>query len=234
MRMNKKNLVLATAVTGLVLSFSVWKVNSLNLASHKTDTANNVSVQETFAKDEIETKTATNIPILRTPTNHALYASAEELASKADLIVVGKTPIGFEQGQSVGKFDDYGMISDYYTITPFQVKKLIKGSLSSREISIIQSAAIVQSPGETQKTLIMPEDYSPLKKNSSYILFLKEIDGVMFPNLAGKYSIMAVNQGKFNVDKTDLEEQKLERKGDTYTELKVKVLGKYKDILATP
>ena len=79
--------MLVTYVTGLILFFGRWKANSVKLSSHKIEAVNNISVEK---------------PALQlTATSHMLYASAEELASRADLIVVGKTLKEFEQNSLV-------------------------------------------------------------------------------------------------------------------------------------
>lgn len=236
--MNKKKLVLVISVTGLILFFGAWKANSVKLSSHKIEVANNISVEE---------------PALQlTATNHAIFASAEELASRADLIVVGKTLKEFEQNslvyvsvadkskkrfqpnQSVIVYDETKSLLDYYTITQFEVKKVLKGSFSSKKIPVLQAGAIVPKSGQKAKYILASEGFSPLKANSSYILFLAKIDTVTFPNLADVYSIISINQGKFNLDKTDDKEQAIEIKDQQYKDLKAKVLDKYKNMVITP
>lgn len=236
--MKKKKLVLVTSATGLLLFFGAWKANSVKLFSHKIEAGNNISVEK---------------PALQiTATNHAIFASAEELASRADLIVVGKTLKEFEQNslvyvsiatkskkrfqpnQSVIVYDETKSLLDYYTITQFEVKKVLKGSFSSKKISVLQAGAIVPKSGHKAKYILASEDFSPLKANSSYILFLAKIDTVTFPNLADVYSIISINQGKFNLDKTDDQEQAIEIKDQQYKDLKTKVLDKYKKMVITP
>lgn len=236
--MNKKKLVLVTSVTALILFFGAWKANSVKLSSHKIEAGNNISFEE---------------PALQlTATSHITFASVEELASRADLIVVGKTLKEFEQNslvyvsvadtskqrfqpnQSVIVYDETKSLLDYYTITQFEVKKVLKGSFSSKKISVLQAGAIVPKSGQKAKYILASEDFSPLKANSAYILFLAKIDTVTFPNLADVYSIISINQGKFNLDKTDDKEQAIEIKDQQYKDLKAKVLDKYKNMVITP
>lgn len=236
--MNKKKLVFATSATGLILFFGAWKANSVKLSSLKTEAVNNISIEEPTVQV--------------TATNHMIYASVEELASRADLIVVGTTTKEFEQNklvyisvadkskkrlqsnQSVIVYDETKSLVNYYTITQFEVKKILKGSAASKEIPVLQAGAMVPQSGQKAKYILASEDFSPLKANSAYILFLAKIDAVTFPNLAGVYSIISINQGKFNLDKTDDREQALDIKDQQYKDLKAKVLDKYKNIMITP
>lgn len=236
--MNKNKLAFVTAATGLILCFGAWKANSVKLSSPKIEAVNNISVEE---------------PALQlTATTHAIFASAEELASRADLIVVGKTLKEFEQNslvyvsvadkskqrfqpnQSVIVYDETKSLLDYYTITQFEVKKFLKGSFSSKKVSVLQSGAMVPQSGRKAKYVLASDGFSPLKANSSYILFLAKIDTVTFPNLADVYSIISINQGKFNLDRTDDKEQAIEIKDQQYKYLKAKVLDKYKNMVITP
>jgi len=232
--MNKKKLVFVTSATGLILCFGAWKANSVKLSSLKTEVVNN-SVEESAFQ--------------LTATNHMTFASVEELASRADLIVVGKTTKEFEQNklvyvsvadkskkrlqtnQSIIVYDETKSLLNYYTITQFEVKKILKGSAASKEIPVLQAGVMVPQSGKKAKYILASEDFSPLKANSSYILFLAKIDTVTFPNLAGAYSVISINQGKFNLDKTDDREQTIEIKDQQYKDLKAKILDKYKNIV---
>jgi hypothetical protein len=62
-------------------------------------------------------------------------------------------------------------------------------------------------------------------------LFLKEVDTVTYPNLAGVYSILSVNQGKFNLDKGDDEETKVEERNEQYKKLTVKIRKNYESMV---
>lgn len=203
--MIKNKMYIVTVATGIVLTLGVWSTNSLNVATSKSETSSSISIQKISG-------------------NHALYDSVENLENTADLIIVGKTPKDFEQNQPVIVKDADGYIEDFYTPTPFEVRKVLKGVNVYNQIVVIQPAVIVEQPGKQEKTMWLQEDYSLLKKSSSYLLFLKQIN-------EGSYSIIAVNQGKFNLDKMDQEEQKVEKQSLQYSNLKAKVLEKYKDIV---
>lgn len=93
---------------------------------------------------------------------------------------------------------------------------------------------MVPQSGKKAKYVLASEVFSPLKANSSYILFLAKVEPVTLPNLADIYSIISINQGKFNLDKTDDKEQAIEIKDQQYKDLKAKVLDKYKNMVITP
>lgn len=232
--MNRKKLAIATIVTGLILSFGILSKKSVN--------------PEVFKRNSLK-----NIPINTGMANHILFDSIEEVEQYADLIVIGKTKTDFEAGQPVVKRFPNGGIEDYYTVTEFTVKKVLKGAdqletnqlsnvlqnsnnsfedfynivtfkvnkvfkelIGSNNISVLQPAVLMSEAG--MHYVQIQEDYSLLKKNSYYLLFLAQID-------SSKYSIISLNQGKFSLDKTDQEEQAIEKKDSQYANLKAQALS---------
>ena len=204
--MNRKKLAIATIVIGIVLSLNILSKKSVD--------------SEIFKSNSLK-----NRPINIGMANHILFDSIEEVEQYADLIVIGKTKIEFEEGQPVIKRFPDGGIEDYYTLTPFEIKKVLKGSTASNEIQVIQGAVTMNQAG--QQYIMMSEDYSLLKRNSPYVLFLAKVDGV-------GYSPISLNQGKFSLDKTDQEERKIEKEDPQYVNLKTQALKKYADRLVTP
>lgn len=204
--MNNRKIAITTVVTGLVLTFGIWSANSLKMATSKNEALR-------------------SLPVVKVQGNHILFDSIEEVEKYADLIVVGKTTKDLEEGQPVVKRFPNGRIEDYYTLTSFEIKKVLKGSTDSNEIQVIQRAVTMNEAG--QQYILMNEDYSLLKRNSPYVLFLAKVDGV-------GYGPISLNQGKFSLDKTDKEERKIEEKDSQYLNLKTQALKKYADRLVTP
>lgn len=187
-----------------------------------------------------------DLPIEKGSANYVTFDSAESLASRADVIIIGQTKSDFQSsqavsidkenkgkakikvGQSVVVRDEMGQISDYYTITPVTIKKVLKGTdtVLEKEISVIQAGAVVEEPGR-DKYILADDGFSPLVKNAKYLLFLSKVDSTIYPNLEDTYSIISVNQGKFNLDKTDKKEAKVETDDEQYKNLKQKVMKKY-------
>ncbi|MCP2728477.1 hypothetical protein [Limnofasciculus baicalensis] len=109
----------------------------------------------------------------------------------------------------------------------------MKGNPQDEVIGVSQRGAIVDA--NSQPFVMTTEGFTPLDKGSKYILFLKEIDASEFPNMAGLYSIISVNQGKFNLDKSDKQEEMYETKDLQYKNLKEQIRSKYKkDFDSTP
>ncbi len=111
---------------------------------------------------------------------------------------------------------------DFYNIITFKANKVFKNLIGSNNISILQPVVLMNEA--SIHYVLIPDDYSVLKKNSYYLLFLAQID-------SGRYSIISLNQGKFSLDKTAQEEQAIEQKDSQYANLKEQALSKYKDRL---
>ncbi|ADL07016.1 type I phosphodiesterase/nucleotide pyrophosphatase [Thermosediminibacter oceani DSM 16646] len=60
-----------------------------------------------------------------------------------------------------------------------------------------------------------------MEKGKRYLLFLKATDS------PGVYSIVSLNQGKFNIDNLDTKEKELEQKDGQFKTLKQDVLNKF-------
>ncbi len=191
-----------------------------------------VSSQEAL---EVSTNTQTEtspLPIRFQPSlaNYITYEDAEALESQADLVVVGKPFASLEDSQPVSIRDEEGLVVDKQTITLVKVQKVFQGKIVEKEIKVIQPAALVQEPNQNHFIICMG-GYSPMMKDSKYLLFLQEVDTVTFPHLAGVYSILSVNQGKFNFDNTDKQEIKMEAQDEQYRQLKTKVRNKYESLM---
>jgi hypothetical protein len=176
------------------------------------------------------------------------YDSSEELSAASGLVIVGRSqtpledskPISIPESEkskyvhtindSVVVKDKQGFVVDSYTITSVKVQKVVKGKTEEKEIRVLQPVAVVQEPNKPP-FISLVEGYSPLQKNVKYLLFLKEVDTETYPNLAGVYSILSVNQGKFNFDKLDKGETTIEGENEQYRQLKAKVRGKYQPIV---
>lgn len=151
-------------------------------------------------------------------SNHVVFHEVEDLENYADLIVVGQVKTDLKEDKKVVTENQFGRRDDFYTITPFHVNQYLKGETDTKVIDVVQPLVLTSFD-----KLLLQEGYSQLKKNSKYILFLKETQQ------EGLYSIVAVNQGKFNLDGTDTEEQKVHEAEGQVKVLKDKVLKTYKD-----
>ena len=226
--MKNKKILIATVVTGLTLSLvGIGRVNLVKTTELNSDRVSEKAPEVASSKNEA----LSIIPVQRFLGNHAIFDSVEELETISDLIIVGKATTDLGQDKSVVVRNSNGEIENFYTLTPFQVNKVLKGSTTDKEVKVLQAVAITEQSEQQPKTMLIKDDYSTLKKNSFYLLFLKQVDAVEFPSLAGTYSIVAINQGKFNLDKSDKEEEANEQKDDQYKNLKAKVLDKHKALI---
>jgi hypothetical protein len=128
--------------------------------------------------------------------------------------------------QSVVVRGEEGGNNDSYTITSVKVQKVLKGKFKEQQIKVLQPATIVKESNQPPFISTI-RGYSPMKKSIKYLLFLSELDHKIFPNMRGVYSIISVNQGKFNLDRTDSRETELEAEDEQYADLKAKVRKKY-------
>lgn len=150
-----------------------------------------------------------------------LFNSANELEEYADLIVVGETVAEFSEHKPTITYTPEGRYQDFYTITDVKYSKILKGNFSEKFISVIQGAALIESPYKLQKDLLLREDMTLMEKGKKYLLFLKKTD------IAGVYSIISLNQGKFNIDNLDLKEKDMEKQNHQFKTLKQDVLNKF-------
>ena len=134
------------------------------------------------------------------------------------LIVIGKTTEELGEGKPIVTNTQMGGIEDFYTITRLEVENVLKGAIASNVIQVLQPAVFINE--SSKQSLLIREDYSLLEKNSSYLLFLAQVEG-------GGYSIISINQGKFSLNKTDQQEQVIEKENKQYATLKAKALSKY-------
>jgi hypothetical protein len=190
-----------------------------------------------------------SLPVVTSHASAIKYRDTESLEERADLIVVVKPQASLEDSkltttvrdsemlkkklildESVVVKDSEGVMVDRYMATSVKVEKVLKGKVQDNEIKVLQSAAVIREPGQAPY-IAKTDGYSPLKKGVKYLLFLKEKDVKYFPNFVGVYSIISVNQGKFNFDATDSEETKEEARDPQYADLKAKVRKKYEAIV---
>jgi hypothetical protein len=197
------------------------------------------------SKEPNAKKTTGAFPVQKSSSSYITYDNIESLVDAADLVIIGKTENKFEDSvpvsinkelqtkrevklnESITVKDEEGFIRDSYTVTPVKVMKVLKGNTDDKVLKVIQAGALIEEAGSSKRTLDS-EDFSPLVQKSKYLLFLKQVDATTFPNLAGAYSIMSVNQGKFNLDKTDSKEEAFAGKSPKYGDLKRSALERFK------
>lgn len=203
-------------------------------------------------KDKITLGDGRQVAASRISANYKTYDSDDELFQSADLVVIGRPTINLDETSYISlseaesrsrKYPDNvsvavktssGLTISANSIVLFKVQKYLKGDPKGKQIRVVQSSAYIQEPGQAPFVLLK-DGGTPLQRKSRYVLFLKEVDTATYPNLVGVYSIMSVNQGKFNLDKTDSQESEVEGKDEQYRQLKEKVKKRHEsDFNSTP
>lgn len=164
-----------------------------------------------------------NVPgnVIKVHGDHALYNSIEQLESYSDAIIVAKAVDDFSKYAPTLTYTQEGRINTYNTTVDIQVVKSIKGSLNKGDvIKVIEHAAYLPSALKKTPDLTINEDVTLFQKGSKYILMLKKSED-------GSYSVISLNQGKFNIDSTDLQEKQQESNNLQFGDLKKKIKAKY-------
>lgn len=152
--------------------------------------------------------------------NYVTYDNEQKLYDFADIIAIGSVSTDLKDDKVVTTKNDMGHLDDFYTVTAFNIQKLIKGDIKDKTIYINQPVAITKDT-DNSNIKVELEGYSELKKNSKYVLYLKKSSN-------GNYSIISVTQGKINLDDTDSDEKEKATDSPQLKQLKEQVLKKIK------
>ena len=168
-----------------------------------------------------------------TQANHIIFDNIDDLIKHAELIIIAKLDTNLKDAESVTISEgeivetDFssaksifvknkdGIQMDLYTISPVKIQKVIKGNFEGKEIKVLEPYAITNS-----NVKYIYEGYSEMKKGDKYILFLAKAYGY-----DDVYSVVSLDQGKFNVDGLDKEEQNVQT--EQAKDLKDKVMKKF-------
>ena len=154
--------------------------------------------------------------------DHGVFADEIELLQYSDLVVVARLDKDFSRYEPTVSYTSDGRLDAFYTVTDVQILKQLKGDVAGKTLPVIQGAAYIRlDPLKNQKDLVTSEGFFPMQAGKPYLLFLKVTD-------IGAYSIVALNQGKFNVDGADEQERSIEGKDSQFRDLKAKVLSSLK------
>lgn len=134
--------------------------------------------------------------------NFIEYATENLLFDNAELVVIAKADKNFRDREHVIKYttstssDLPSAIADFYTKTSITITKVLKqpetSSISKSEIiTIIEPVSILDNGKK-----ITTEDYMEIEDGKNYILYLKK-------NTYGDYSIINMNNGRFNLENVD-------------------------------
>lgn len=140
-----------------------------------------------------------SIKEIKVDGNYVKYDTEESLNDAADIILYGTPANKFEDRKHVNKKNDDGVLKDFYTITEFKVKKVLKNSttlqINKNDLfNIIEPTTLIQEIDG--KKIIQINSYKAMEESNNYIVYLKSND-------EGEYSVINMSNGKFNMDKVE-------------------------------
>ncbi|MFT9819896.1 hypothetical protein [Lysinibacillus sp. NPDC056185] len=156
--------------------------------------------------DQVAEKPKKNeeIETVVTHGSYIAYDAESQLFNDAELVVMAKTDKKFEDREHVVKYissnneSDAGLppvIEDFYTKTPITISKLLKQDESS-SITENDNLTIIEPISYDEQKKLSIENYAELTDGEMYILYLKK-------NTFGEYSIINMNNGRFNLESND-------------------------------
>ncbi|KMY49982.1 hypothetical protein [Peribacillus loiseleuriae] len=191
-RNNVKGIVVAA---GLLVSIGIFSLVNNNFIKNST-TPN--PDQNTVAVTESATDSIRTVDI---EANYFVYETVDKLSQGADIILVASPIDDFANREHRStKFED-GAIQDFYTLTNLNVEHIIKqpkGMNIGSQMQVNEPVSII-TEADKQQTKVTVEEYREMKQGRRYIVFLKN-------NGMGGYSVINMNNGKFNLDGGDAQD----------------------------
>lgn len=134
----------------------------------------------------------------------ATYENVDDLAKDTTLIVEATATGDTKEINYKGAGD----LPDGYTLHGVKITKIIKDTTGKGEkigntIQLVEPIRTMDNGLMQGKTLLLAEDYTPVKENAKYIFFLNWSD------TRNAYWIHALYHGKINIDGKDTEEQNM-------------------------
>lgn len=188
-------------------------------------------------KSSINSEQNNGIETIVTHGNFIEYDNESELFGDAELIVVAKTNKNFMEREHVIEYasnnDDIEAdlpqaVSDFHTKTPIDIIKVLKQPQSfsipkDNKITIIEPVALLEDNGLKKLSV---ENYLEMEEGKHYILYLKK-------NTYGEYSVINMNNGRFNLEGSDkivnLSEHGHENDKQKHEKMKQSVKNRFKE-----
>ncbi|MFB7157313.1 hypothetical protein [Lysinibacillus sp. NPDC056232] len=141
---------------------------------------------------------------IRTVDIHARYVeydTADKLHQDADIVLVASPIDDFANREHHSTEFEDGTLQDFYTLTNLNVERIIKqpeGINIGSQMQVIEPVSII-TEADKQQTKVAADGYREMKQGKRYIVFLKN-------NGMGDYSVINMNNGKFNLDGGDAQD----------------------------
>jgi hypothetical protein len=152
--------------------------------------------------------------------DYAVYDDIDSLSRSVDLVVIAETG-----KDKVNKVFGEGIDASGYTLRNIKILKVLINNTNDDftnkdSIEISEPYYIVDRGVLPGKDKVLMENYTELQDNSKYVMYLKWYKG------SDSYAIHALAQGKYNIDGSDIDEDK-KIKNSHVELLKESVLKKY-------
>jgi len=154
------------------------------------------------------------IKIQHTLAEYYVYNDINELSDNADFIIIARPEKSFEELKPTIKYNAYGRLEDFYTVSSIKPLKVIKGDPAIKNINVLEPAILTESLLSGRILMITGDYYSVMKKNNKYLLFLKKVRD---QNI---YSVISLEYGKYNLDGIDKDEIIITEKSQSYKKIK--------------
>lgn len=165
----------------------------------------------------------TSVHEINIHADYVTYDTEEELSNEADIILYGSPEDKFENREHVNKFTNNGSLSDFYTITNFKVKEVIKNS-TTLTINKSDSFKVIEPIGMLQEIdgikYLEMDSYKAMDKDTRYVIYLKY-------NGSNGYSIINMSNGKFDMDETNSFNSIETSENEKHSEFKESIINKY-------
>lgn len=149
---------------------------------------------------------------VKTLGQHITYGDVETLCDNSDLIVVASPLKDFMDREHVNRYETYPIkhLINYVTKTDIRIEKVLKQPTDSLIkvgdiLTVTEPASVEDYPERNLRQIIKSSGYEPIQKGNRYILFLKK-------SPQGNYSIINLNNGRFNLDKAEKQENDIVKK----------------------
>lgn len=190
----------------------------------------NESAKTVANKEEVKDKT------ISIGANYIKHEEESSLFADAELVVIAKVDKDFNEREHVVTYfpssspEQQKEIEDYYTKTPITIKKVLKkpeGFTPDKNstLTIIEPISLIDDVNGKRK--LTAEHYKEVEKSKRYVLYLKK-------NSYGEYSVINMNNGRFNIDvEEELKVKELDEI-EKHNNMKKEIMQKYeKDIKET-
>ncbi|AIQ62893.1 hypothetical protein PSTEL_07015 [Paenibacillus stellifer] len=134
--------------------------------------------------------------VVSTEGLYITYSNVDALEEHSDLILTGTPVSDFKDREHVTTTYGDGNIQEFYTLTDLKVTSVLKKPadldlVSGQTFQVAEPVGYTDT--EKKDTKITRNEYSKLKKDSEYVIFLKKND-------QGQYFVLNLNLGKFNLN----------------------------------